>query len=475
MTLSPRDQALARAAAHFDSGAFVADLAALVARPTESQRPDAGPELEAYIAQALMPMLAGLGFEARRHDNPLPGAPPIFTAHRIEDPALPTVLIYGHGDVIHGQEADWRAGLQPFRLVAEGDRLYGRGAADNKVQHLVNIQALAQVIAQRGRLGFNAMLLIEMGEEAGSPGLHAFCGRNAALLRADVLVASDGPRVAPDRPTIFTGSRGGCLFELSLDLREGAHHSGNFGGLIADPAIILAHAIASITDARGQILVPEWRPDSLTPRIREVLAALPVPEAGFALDPDWGEAGLTQAERVFGWNSFAVLAMKSGRPEAPVNAISGHAKATCQLRYVVGTDPAEIVPALRRHLDRGGFHKVRITAPDRDAFPATRLDPDHPWVHFTARSLRESTGVAPHILPNLGGSIPNDCFAGVLGLPTIWVPHSYAGCNQHAPDEHALASLSRQALIGMTGLFWDIGTPGLAPVAGPASPASQAG
>ena len=472
MSLSPRDQALARAAAHFDSGAFVADLAALVAHPTESQRPDAGPALEAYITEALMPMLARLGFEGQRHDNPVPGAPPIFTARRIEDPSLPTVLIYGHGDVIHGQAADWRAGLQPFRLVAEGDRLYGRGTADNKVQHLVNIAALARVVAQRGRLGFNAMLLVEMGEEAGSPGLQEFCRRNAASLRADVLVASDGPRIAPDRPTIFTGSRGGCQFELLVDLREGAHHSGNFGGLIADPAIILAHAIAAITDARGQILVPEWRPDSLTPRIREVLAALPVPEAGFALDPDWGEAGLTQIERVFGWNSFAVLAMQSGRPEAPVNAISGHAKATCQLRYVVGTDPADIVPALRRHLDQGGFHQVRVATPDRGTFPATRLDPDHPWVHFTARSLRESTGLSPHILPNLGGSIPNECFAEVLGLPTIWVPHSYAGCNQHAPDEHALASLSRQALIGMTGLFWDIGTPGLTPVPGhaPATP-----
>ncbi|MFE3839075.1 M20 family metallopeptidase [Pseudogemmobacter sonorensis] len=452
-----RDAALARAAAHFDSGAFVAELARLVARPTESQRPEAAPELEAYIAEVLTPMVTALGFTTRRHDNPVSGAPPILTASRIEDAALTTVLIYGHGDVTHAQADGWREGLHPFRLVQEGDRLYGRGSADNKVQHLVNIRALAQVIAARGHLGFNVHLLIEMGEEAGSPGLQEFCRLHAGELRADVLIASDGPRLAPDRATIFTGSRGGCLFDLSLHLRDGAHHSGNFGGLLADPAIILCHAIAAITDARGQILVPEWRPRSLTPRVREVLALLPPPEAGFALDPDWGEADLTQTERVFGWNSFAVLAMKSGRPEAPVNAISGAARATCQLRYVVGTDPDDILPALRRHLDRAGFADVVITPHDLGSFPATRLDPDHPWVHFAAQSLTESTGLSPHILPNLGGSIPNDCFADILGLPTIWVPHSYAGCNQHAPDEHALASLARQALIGMTGLFWDIG------------------
>lgn len=463
MTLMSRDAALSQAAAHFDSGTFLADLALLVARPSESLNPEAAPALIAYLLEDLQPMLQALGFDTEIHANPEAGGPPLMLASRIEDPALPMVLIYGHGDVVHGQAEDWRQGLTPFALQQEGDRIYGRGAADNKGQHLVNIAALAQVISARGRLGFNAKLLIEMGEEAGSPGLQAFCRQNTALLSADVLIASDGPRITPDRPLIFTGSRSALAFELTVALREGAHHSGNFGGLIADPAMILAHALASITDRRGQILVAEWRPDTLTPRIREVLAAVPVPQAGFALDPDWGEEGLSQTERVFGWNSFAVLAMKSGRPEAPVNAISGQARAVCQLRFVVGTDPAEIVPALRRHLDAAGFAQVQITILDNGYFPATRLDPDHPWVQFTARSLAESLGVTPHLLPNLGGSIPNDCFADILGLPTIWVPHSYAGCNQHAPDEHALASVLRQGLMAMTGLFWDIGTPGQAP------------
>ena len=124
---------------------------------------------------------------------------------------------------------------------------------------------------------------------------------------------------------------------------------------------------------------------------------------------------------------------------------------------MVGTEPEDILPALRRHLDAHGFQAVRIVAHDRGFFRATRLNPDHPWVTFVARSLEETSGQKPHILPNLAGSLPNDAFADILGLPTVWVPHSYRGCSQHAPDEHVLKPLSRDALRLMAGLFWDIG------------------
>jgi acetylornithine deacetylase/succinyl-diaminopimelate desuccinylase-like protein len=459
--MTPREAALAAAAQYHDSGAFQTELAAFVARPTESQDPRGTPHLQAYLAEAMAPLFTALGFTCQIHENPIPCAPPLLTARRIEDPALPSVLSYGHGDVVRAQDGQWRKGLTPFTLTEDGDRLYGRGAADNKAQHLINIRALAALLQTQGRLGFNITFLIEMAEEIGSPGLKAFCASHADLLKADVLIASDGPRLRPDTPTIFTGSRGGLNFDLTLHLRDGANHSGNFGGLLADPAMILAQALATITDARGAIQIPAWRPTSLTPRIREVLAALPPPETGVPLDPDWGEPGLTPAERVFGWNSFAILAMVAGQLDAPLNAIAGEARASCQLRFVVGTDTAEILPALRRHLDAHGFAQVQITAPEGSDFPATRLDPDHPMVRFATASLSETIGRAPDILPNLGGSLPNDCFAEVLGLPTIWLPHSYAGCAQHAPNEHVLSSLSRQALLAATGLFADIAAKGL--------------
>lgn len=453
-----RDVAIELTSSYFDKGDFVKDLAALVAFETESQNPDQGAELQRYLDEAMAPRLTSAGYTCEIFDNPDPRGGPLLIAERHEGDDLPTVLTYGHGDVIRAQTDQWREGLHPFKLVEEGDRLYGRGTADNKVQHLINIAALEAVIAARGALGFNSRFVIEMSEEVGSSGLPEFFETHKDRLAADVLIASDGPRLQPDTPTMFMGSRGGITFDLTVDLREGAHHSGNWGGLLSDPAMILVQALATITDARGQIKIQEWRPDSLTPDVKAALKDLPIEsEGGPDIDPNWGEEGLSPVERAYGWNSFAILAMTSGVPEAPVNAISAKATATCQLRFVVGTPPENILPSLRRHLDEQGFQAVKITPHDRGFFRATRLSPDHAWVRFVRASLTETAGKAPHVLPNLAGSLPNDSFSDILGLPTVWVPHSHRACSQHAPNEHALKSISRDALGLMAGLFWDIG------------------
>src|SRR5207237_971350 len=120
------------------------------------------------------------------------------------------------------------------------------------------------------------------------------------------------------------------------------------------------------------------------------------------IDPDWGEPGLTPSEKVFGWCSFEVLAFTTGNPENPVNAIPPKARATCQIRFVVGVDPENFMPAL-----------------------------------------------------------PRAIVAEVLGRPTVWVPHSYASCSQHAPNEHLLAPVAREALQVMTGIYWDLGEAGV--------------
>lgn len=453
-----RAAAVAAAERHFDSGAFVQELARRVAFRTESQDPASGPALRGYLTDELAPSLGALGFTQQVFDNPVADFGPLMIATRREGDGLPTVLMYGHGDVIRGQDKSWTRGAGPWTVAADGERLYGRGTADNKGQHSINLAALAQVLAVRGgRLGFNVTWLFEMSEETGSPGLAAFCAAQREALAADVLIASDGPRLRASEPTVFLGSRGVANFELALQLREGAHHSGNWGGLLANPGTILAHAIASMVDARGRILVEGLRPPPIPPNVRAAVAHLSVGggPGDPAVDPDWGEPGLTPAERVFAWNTLDVLAYKTGNPEHPVNAIPDRAKATMHMRFVVGTDIANLRQHVQRHLAAHGFGGVQVSEPE--VMAATRLDPDNAWVRFALQSIERSAGRPPVLLPNLGGSLPNDVFADILGLPTVWVPHSYPACSQHAPDEHLLAPVAREALGLMAGLFWDLG------------------
>jgi acetylornithine deacetylase/succinyl-diaminopimelate desuccinylase-like protein len=449
-----KEKAVQHATQYFDKGYFKKDLAELISVKTESQNNECN--LENYYDQNIIPMLVKMGFKCKVMENPLSKANIILFAERIENAEFSTILTYGHGDVVLGQDSCWDNGLSPYKLIEKDNRYYGRGTADNKGQHLINIKALNSLLSVQKKLGFNFKILFEMGEEIGSPGLKAFCQQNKELLKADVFIASDGPRISQKIPTIFTGSRGGINFDLSVNLRDNAHHSGNFGGILKDPSIILSHAIASITDARGQINIPEWLPTSLTPDIKEILAKLPLVDAGFDLDPDWGQKELTMTERVFGWNSFSVLAMLSGEPEAPLNAISGHARSTCQLRFVVGTDVNKIIPALRNHLNSFGFEDVNIHESEMTPFPATRLEMNNSWLSLITKSLENSMGGKIDLLPNLGGSLPNDSFSEILELPTIWIPHSYAGCAQHSPNEHLSVPLARQALVCMTALFADL-------------------
>ncbi|MFT6581187.1 MAG: M20 family metallopeptidase [Alphaproteobacteria bacterium] len=454
-----RAQAVERIEAYFDEGGFVEDLTRRVAIKTESQNPERHAVLHDYLNEEMGPLLDGMGYECQILDNPVAGRGPFLLAQRHEADDLPTMLMYGHGDVVNGYDDQWREGLSPWVLTQEGDRLYGRGTADNKGQHSINLAALATVLKTRGAMGFNSKILIETGEETGSPGLRQVCEENRELFAADVLIASDGPRLSPVRPTIFLGARGNYNFTMTVDLRDGGHHSGNWGGLLSNPGVILAHAIASLTSATGEMYVPEWRPEGIPDSVRNAVHNLVIDggEDAPEIDPDWGEPGLTGPEKVFAWNCFEVLAFKTGNPEHPVNAIPPSAFAHCQIRFTVGVDPEEFMPALRRFLDARGFPMVELSMSRDSYMRATRLSPDDPWVEWAVASLQKTTGKEPAVLPSLGGSLPNDVFADVLGLPTVWVPHSYAACSQHAPNEHMLAPVAREALRLMTGLFWDLG------------------
>ncbi len=146
-----RDDAIGRATATFDVGGFLGLLREAVAYPTESQAPGQEVALHAYLDAFIAPLVSRLGFEIpKKFDNPDGVHGPFLIARRHEAENLPTVLIYGHGDTVRGYPEQWRDGLKPWEIVVEGDRWYGRGTADNKGQHVLNLAALEQVIAARG-------------------------------------------------------------------------------------------------------------------------------------------------------------------------------------------------------------------------------------------------------------------------------------------------------------------------------------
>ena len=242
-----------------------------------------------------------------------------------------------------------------------------------------------------GRLGFNAKFIIEMGEEAGSKGLAELVAAHKADFAADVLIASDGPRVKPERPTMTLGCRGAINFDLVCDLREGGHHSGNWGGLIANPGIILAHALASIVGPKGELLVPALQAPADVqgrqglPRRRRDRRRRGGPGGRRLVGragPDAGRARLclqrVQRAGLHHRHARAGPSMPSRpRPSPTASCASSPAPtSTRSCRRCSGISMPR------------GFASVKVMPPpavNDGRFAATRTEPDHPWAQFVGR------------------------------------------------------------------------------------------
>src|SRR3954453_12904450 len=308
-----RTEAISRVGRHFQAGEFLIELDRRVAYKTESQSARGAGALRGYLEDELQPAFSELGFSARLIESPSGNSPFLLAEYR-ENPSARTVLMYGHGDVVDGMEGEWRNNLDPWRTTKVDDRVYGRGTADNKGQHSINLSALRAVQQARGgRLGFNAKFIVEMGEEIGSPDLRRVCEALRDELAADLFLASDGPRLSAGRPTIFLGCRGGIRIHLDVNLRDGSHHSGNWGGLLTNPATILSAAIASLVDRQGRLLLDQLKPPRISNQIRATLADVEIKptQSEPELSENWGEEGLSAAERLYAWNTLEVLAMSS--------------------------------------------------------------------------------------------------------------------------------------------------------------------
>ncbi|CAH1660332.1 M20_dimer domain-containing protein [Hyphomicrobiales bacterium] len=459
MTDTDQEQRLRRAVeAYIADGRLLRDLSRRVAMATPSGDRSAGPALHGYLADEIVPTLDAMGFVSEIVVEPDLSPLPVLIARREEAPDLPTILLYGHGDVVQADPAEWSEGLDPWVLTRRSERLYGRGSADNKGQHSVNLAALSIVLAERGHLGFNTVLLMEMGEEAGSPGLEAFCRRHRDALKADLLIASDGPRWSSQRPTLFLGARGVIDLEISVSLRERAYHSGNWGGWLRNAGQVLTRALALLADAQGRPIATALETPAAAlayePLFDRLLApgeaGLPEPDAG------WGDVEASPAARLLNRNNLEIIALDFGDVERPVYAIGPRARALCQVSFLPETDPATFAPAFEAIFRQAGLDGVEVR-PTGFLMPASRTAPDHPVVAWALAALERWSGKSVDLLPNFGGALPNWIFRNELNLPTLWVPHSYNGCAQHAPDEHALKPILDEGLLMMAGLFWEAG------------------
>src|SRR4029079_19712310 len=170
-----RADAVARARGYLNSGEFIRELDRRVAYQTESQNPERRECLRVYLEAELQPAFSQLDFSTRLIESPTGNNPYLLAEYR-ESPSAPTVLMYGHGDVVDGMAGEWRDNLNPWRTTTSGNRVYGRGTADNKGQYSINLAALREGLETRGgRLGFNAKFIVETGEEIGSPDLRQVC------------------------------------------------------------------------------------------------------------------------------------------------------------------------------------------------------------------------------------------------------------------------------------------------------------
>ena len=186
---------------------------------------------------------------------------PVVYAEKIIDPALPTVLIYAHYDVMPVDPIDlWKT--KPFEPVVKDGKIWARGADDDKGQGFMHIKAF-EAMVKTDSLPCNVKFMIEGEEEIGSPNLPKWCKENKDLVKADVILVSDTGMIAPDVPAITTGLRGLSYWEVEVTGPNRDLHSGLFGGAVANPINVLAKMISDMVDENGHVTMPGFYDDVL--------------------------------------------------------------------------------------------------------------------------------------------------------------------------------------------------------------------
>lgn len=366
---------------------------------------------------------------------------PIVYGEKIIDSSLPTVLVYGHYDV---QPADplnlWTS--PPFEPVIRNDKIYARGACDDKGQVYMHVKAF-EVMMKHNLLNCNIKFMIEGEEEVGSDNLGTFVKDNRSKLKADVILISDTALISLEHPSITTGLRGLSYMEVEVTGPNRDLHSGVYGGAVANPVNTLCAMIASLHDAQGKVTIPGFydKVAELSDSEREALNRAP-----FDLDEYKKELGIAEIK---GEKGYATLERTGIRPTLDVNGIWGgytgegaktvlpsKASAKISMRLVPNQNSTEITELFTKHFEAIAppYIKVKVTA-HHGGEPAV-TPTDSKAFSAASKAFEEVWGKTP-IPTRDGGSIPIVAlFKKELGLDTVLMGFGLDSDAIHSPDEH---------------------------------------
>ena len=370
---------------------------------------------------------------------PTEGNPVVF-ARKIVDPALPTVLVYGHYDVMPEDPIEeWKT--VPFEPVVKDGRIWGRGANDDKGQLYMHAKAFETLVAT-GTLPCNVKFMLEGEEEIGSKSLYKWCEDNRELAAADIILVSDTSLIAWDVPSITCGLRGLCYMQVEVTGPDKDLHSGLFGGAVANPANVLAGMIAKLVDEQGHITIPGFYDDVrvLTPAEREAFNKAPFDLERYKQlidSPDVaGEAGYTTIERTGVRPSLDVNGIWGGYTEEGTKTIiPSRASAKISMRLVPNQDYRKIAVLFEEYFRSLAPAGVRVKVEALHGGQPYVAPSDLPAYHAAEKAMEATFGKKP--LPFYsGGSIPIiSGFESILGIKSILMGFGLDRDAIHSPNE----------------------------------------
>jgi acetylornithine deacetylase/succinyl-diaminopimelate desuccinylase-like protein len=357
-------------------------------------------------------------------------------------PGKPTLLLYGHYDVQPPDPMDeWKS--PPFEPAIRDDNIYARGAADDKGQVWILLNAVERLMKREGRLPVNVRFLIEGEEEVGGEHIESYVRENPERLQSDAAVICDTELFAPELPTLCVGLRGIVYGEIHVQGAAHDLHSGVYGGAAPNPLQALAEIVCALKDRDGHLRIPGFydrvRPPS--PAERAAWERLPFDEKEY-LEKEMGakelvgEPEIPLFERLWARPTFEVHGIRGGfTGEGAKTVIPARAVAKVSARLVADQDPREareqIAAAVQAACPRGvtaEFREIHSAAP-------SLVDPENPYIRAAAEAMRQAFGKETVYIRS-GGSIPIvGVFDQFLRIPSVMMGFGLPDDNLHAPNE----------------------------------------